>query len=99
MMLLHVFENQIISKGIWPPWSPELTHLDYYLWGPVRGTFYKDSPQNLFELKEAIANFTRNISLIELSHVIANKICICVYKHTGAISNICWNFSMRNVFV
>jgi hypothetical protein len=67
---------------------------DYNLWGAMRATVYRDSPHTLLELKEAIANFIRNI-LIELSHVFANKIrhVMCVYKHVGVISNIRCNLS------
>jgi hypothetical protein len=33
MKLLHdVFGDRIISEDVWPPWSPDFTSLDYYLW-------------------------------------------------------------------
>jgi len=25
----------------WPPWSPDLTHLDYYLWGHMKTLVYE----------------------------------------------------------
>jgi hypothetical protein len=42
--------------------------------GTMKGAVYRENPHLLFELKEAIANFTRNIPLTELSRVFTNKI-------------------------
>jgi hypothetical protein len=61
MLLRDVFGDKIISKDIWPPQSPDLTPPDYYLWGAMKGAVYKDTPHTSLELKEAIANFIRNI--------------------------------------
>jgi hypothetical protein len=58
----------------------------------MKASVYKDSLHNIPELKEAVANFVRNIPPIALSHVFANKVrCVdtaCVYSQVGAISNI-----------
>jgi hypothetical protein len=56
-----VFGDRITSKDIWPPRSPELTPPGYYLWAATKGSVYKGNPHTLLELKEAIANFIRNI--------------------------------------
>jgi hypothetical protein len=32
-MLEELFGPRIISKGLWPPRSPDLMPLDFYLWG------------------------------------------------------------------
>jgi hypothetical protein len=66
MLLCEVFGYRVISKDIWPPWSPELTLADSYLWGAMKGIVYKDSPRPLPELKEDIANFIGNVPLFEL---------------------------------
>jgi hypothetical protein len=40
MTLLHnVLGDRIISKDIWPPWSPDY----YYLWGAMRGSLQRQS--------------------------------------------------------
>jgi hypothetical protein len=93
-LLRDVFGNRIISKDIWPPRSPDPTSPDYYLWGATKGAVHKANPHTLLELKEAIANFIRNIHPIELSRVFANKMKradTCVYEHMGAIPNVCCN--------
>ena len=45
----------------WPARSPDLTPLDFFLWGYLKEKVYKSSPQSLAELK---ANITREINLI-----------------------------------
>jgi hypothetical protein len=40
----------------------------------MKDAVYKDNPHTLLELKEATANFIRNIPPIELSCVFANKL-------------------------
>lgn len=66
-------------KGYWQSWSPNLTPPDYYVWGAMKGTVYKDSSHTLLVLKETIRNLIRNIPPVELLHVYANKI-----RHVGA---------------
>ena len=34
------FGDRVISKGLWPPRSPDLTPPDYFLWGYLRGRVY-----------------------------------------------------------
>jgi hypothetical protein len=65
-LLRYVFGERIISKDIWPPRSPDLTPLDYYLWGAMKGAVYKDNPHTLLEPKEEIANLIRNIPPTEM---------------------------------
>ena len=49
--------DRLISKGAaiaWPPQSPDLTPPYFFLWGHVKEVLFKDSPENLRELKEAV---------------------------------------------
>ena len=46
-VLRPVFEDRIISRRadvVWSPRSCDLTPLDYYLWGAVKGMCYADKP-------------------------------------------------------
>jgi hypothetical protein len=38
------FEDRIISKGLWPPRSPDLTPPDLFLWGILEGRVYGNRP-------------------------------------------------------
>jgi hypothetical protein len=61
--LLHDVSTGRIISNIWPPWSHDLTSLIYQLWGAMKGAVYKDNSHTLLELKKAIVNFIRNITL------------------------------------
>jgi transposase len=49
----------------WPPRSPDLTPLDFWLWGYVKDEVYKEKPKSLVDLKEriivAIASIQKNM--------------------------------------
>ena len=47
----------IISRNTRHPWPanfPDLSPLDYFLWGHLRSTVYKDNPKELKQLKRAV---------------------------------------------
>ena len=37
-----IFGDRVISKGLWPPRSPDLTPPDYFLWGYLKGRVYQN---------------------------------------------------------
>ena len=45
----------------WPPYSPDLTPCDFFLWGHLKGRVFKDRPLTLDALKAAI---TGEVNLI-----------------------------------
>ena len=52
------FGDRAISKGLWPPRSPNLTPPDYFLWGYLKGRVYQNKPQTIDALK---TNITKEI--------------------------------------
>ena len=57
------FPNRWIGRGVvgvlaiaWPPRSPDLTPLDFFLWGYLKDRVYKVMPANVEELKQSIRN-------------------------------------------
>uniref|UniRef100_A0A915DSY7 Transposase n=1 Tax=Ditylenchus dipsaci TaxID=166011 RepID=A0A915DSY7_9BILA len=40
----------------WPPYSPDLTPCDFFLWGYLKSRIYRTQPANLYELLERIVN-------------------------------------------
>ncbi|GFV40156.1 uncharacterized protein TNCV_3953531 [Trichonephila clavipes] len=38
----------------WPPWSPDLTPADFWLWGYLKSHVYLSGSSSLLELKDAI---------------------------------------------
>jgi hypothetical protein len=51
------FPNQWIGRrGLveWPPRSPDLTPLDFFLWGDLKSVVYIDQPRNVQRLQNKI---------------------------------------------
>ena len=56
-LLCTVFENRTIAwnSGVnWPPWSCDLTLLDYFLWGAVKDECYAIHPETIEAFKHEI---------------------------------------------
>jgi len=53
--------NRVISKGLWPPCSPDLTPPDYFLWGYLKGRVYQNTPRTTDTLK---TNITEEIQAV-----------------------------------
>jgi len=59
-----VFQDRWIGRRghiEWPPRSPDLTSLDFFLWGYLKSKVYVTKPQDLDDLRGRI---TREIELI-----------------------------------
>jgi len=55
------FSDRVISKGFWPPRSPDLTPADYFLWGYLKERVYQNKPRTTDALK---ANITEEIQAV-----------------------------------
>jgi len=55
------FGDRVISKGLGPPRSPDLTPPDYFLWGYLKGNVYQNKPRIIDALK---ANITEEIQAV-----------------------------------
>ena len=55
------FGNCVISKGLRPPQSSNLTPPDYFLWGYLKGGVYQNKPRTIDALK---ANITEKIQAV-----------------------------------
>ena len=49
-----LFDDQIISKALWPPRSPDLSPPDFFLWGALKGKAYANQPRTKQELENNI---------------------------------------------
>ena len=57
--LNELFGNRMVSleqKHKWPPRFPDLTPLNFSLWGYIKGHVFKTFPANIDELRERFAN-------------------------------------------
>ncbi|GBN62098.1 hypothetical protein AVEN_238128-1 [Araneus ventricosus] len=58
----------------WPPYSPDLTPCDYFLWGALKETVYGNHPSTLDELESAICVPCNSISVETSKDVMTNFI-------------------------
>jgi hypothetical protein len=62
MEILHEFFGEnVISKGVWPQRSADLTSPDFFLWSYLKDTVYRTNRRDLKQLK---MNITRAIEEI-----------------------------------
>lgn len=71
-MLREFFDHRVISKGLWPPRSPDLTPADFFLWGNLKSKVFNNNPHTLDELKANIESEIKIISEQTLRKVAAN---------------------------
>ena len=57
----NFFDDRIILKALWPPRSPDLSPLDFFLWGALKGKAYVNKPRTIQELEN---NIRREIAVI-----------------------------------
>ena len=80
------FHNRWLGRGgpvAWPPRSPDLTPLDYYLWGHMKTLVYETKVESraalrdhIFAAAEHIRNHQDNIASATQSLLMCAKNCI-----------------------
>jgi inhibitor of nuclear factor kappa-B kinase subunit alpha len=71
-ILNEVFENRLISRGMWPARSPDLNPCDFYLWGNLKDKVYSSNPHSLVGFKQSIRATISSIEVSELKLVSNN---------------------------
>jgi hypothetical protein len=57
VVLCEIFGERIISWGLWPSCSPDLSVCDFYLWGKLKQNMYRNNPRTLEALENEIRCF------------------------------------------
>lgn len=70
--LHQFFPDRLISVGLWPSRSPDLTPLDFFLFPYLKNTIYRNQIQNLQQLRNAIEEAIANIGPEMLTNVFNN---------------------------
>ncbi|GBN75338.1 hypothetical protein AVEN_6332-1 [Araneus ventricosus] len=74
-----------------PPYSPDLTPCDYFLWGALKDIVYGNHPSTLDELESAICVVCNTISVETLKDVTSNFIlhlCHLIFSNGEHFENI-----------
>ena len=89
--LRTVFEIRIISRNSdvkWPPWSCDLTPLDYFLWGVVKDKWYANHPETIEALKHEIEVDIHGIEAQTIENVLKNWVDQMGYFKTSCGSHL-----------
>ena len=94
--------DRVISKGLWPPRSPDLMPPDYFLWGYLKVRFYQNKPRNIDALK---ANITEEIQAVTADVLarnfqnMARRVQSCLNPNGGHFQHMSWcrhiSYTMR----
>ena len=68
-LISEIFEDRVISAGLWPSRSPDLTACDFHLWGYLKNKVYARNPHTLDDLKDYIRTEINSITEQQLMRV------------------------------
>ena len=75
MVILPEFLGEnLVSKGLCPPRSPELTSPDFFLWSYLKDTVYRSNPRDLKQLEMNITRAIEEINEGTLRKVARNMV-------------------------
>ena len=79
--------SQTADPTKWPPRSPDLNPLDFYLWGKIKDICYREVPTTRDNMIERIRNAFQGITPQELRKVRGNyeRRLNCIIEHEGGI--------------
>jgi transposase len=83
--LEELFQGRVISKGLWPPRSPDFNPCDYFLWGAIKENIFAKKPQTIDELKQHVTEVVDGIQQETLVSVFDNmhkRVHLC-HQHGG----------------
>lgn len=85
------FDDRLISKGLWPPRSPDLTPLDFYLWGYLKEKIFRFPPVSIEGLKSRIESEIHAINQTTLKKVfrsLMRRALTCKHQMGGHIQHL-----------
>ena len=77
-VLSQQFGDRVISRHFpfpWPPRSPDLTPMDFWLWGYLKSKVYQFRPQTASDLKDAIRTAIQEIPIAMVRAAVLSTIC------------------------
>ncbi len=64
-LLKSLLGDKFVAKELWPPRSPDLTALDFFLWGALKGQVYSNNPQTIVQLEQNIRDAVAAYSIVD----------------------------------
>ncbi|GBN96815.1 hypothetical protein AVEN_169052-1 [Araneus ventricosus] len=87
LYLMETFQNQVIGYGgfvEWPPRSPDLTPLDFFLWGDIKVQVCATPPPTLQDLRRCITDSCASVTPAMLHNVqreIQSRLQLCIVSN------------------
>lgn len=75
----------------WPPRSPDLTPLDFFLWGYIKNRLYNKRNRNVIQLRQNFEECLRsvsNIHMLNAINVVRKKCNLCIQNNGGQFENL-----------
>ncbi|ERL86775.1 hypothetical protein D910_04181, partial [Dendroctonus ponderosae] len=97
--LNNEFPETTIGRGgpvQWPPRSPDLIKIDFFLWGYVKNEVFKITPTTKYDMKERTTTVFRNINNIVLNSVsdsFEKRINSCLNVNGNHIEHLFFNIT------
>lgn len=88
------FDNRIISRRSdveWAARSPDLSPLDFAIWGILKGKVYQNTPRTIAQLKTNIFNAARDIDEETRLNILRNfqrRLQACIERGGGHFENV-----------
>jgi Helix-turn-helix domain (DUF4817) len=76
---------------LWPARSPDITPLDFFIWGYIKDKVYSDTPQNVDDLKQRIREACEAIrpQMIENANKgVYSRARLCIRNHGGHFEHL-----------
>lgn len=77
---------------LWPARSPDLTPLDFFLWGTLKDMVYKERCNNIDELREKINEGVRVLNeggtIINYKRSLLKRYTLCIAQNGGHIEHL-----------
>lgn len=93
--LNETYPNRWIGRNgpiLWPPRSPDLTPLDFYLWGYLKGEVYEveiNTREQLIErIENACAKIRDNLLNTDLIQALTRRLQLCLIQDGGIFENL-----------
>jgi hypothetical protein len=81
--LEEFFPGRLISSGLWPSRSPDMTPLDFFLFPYLKNVVFRNPINNLEELQHAIEEAIGNVGpemLINVFTNLSNRVQLCLQQ-------------------
>ena len=88
------FGDRLISRNsehIWPPYSPDLSCLDFSIWSTISSEVFKAQPTTIEQLKQVVEDVVRKMEPDSLRKVVRHTLKraeLCVSQKGGHFEHL-----------